>query len=90
MQRFNYKLKTFNKIVSKIVEGKKCKLEITQKRGSGMRYEIFSNGSTVLENMWVLHCHDGKKITSKKDFEKVAFQLGITLEKLIQALEEEN
>lgn len=89
MQKFNYKLKTFVKVVTKIVEEKKCELRIIQKSGAGMRFEIFRKGSSEIENFWVLHCHDGKKITSKKDYQKVAYQLGITLEKLIEAIEEE-
>lgn len=76
------------KAVEKIVEQKSCSLKIFQKRGSGVRFEIFKKNSTIPENFWVLHSHEQKTVTSKKDYEKAAYQLGVELSDFIKVIEE--
>lgn len=87
MQKYNYKLKAFIKAVEKIAEQKGCTHKIIEKRDSGIRFEIFRKNETVPENFWVLHSHEQRTVTSKKDYSKAAFQLGIEPGEFLEILE---
>ena len=90
MQKFNYKLKTFIKAVEIISERKNKRLEIFNKKGSGIRFELFSLKESQPTNFWVIHTehNSSKNITSKKDYQKASYELAVTLDEFIEALEE--
>lgn len=91
MQRFSYKLKTFIKAIEVIANQKGLQLKIITKKGSGIRFELFRSNSSIPENFWVVHTeHEAsKRITSKQDYKKAAYELNIDVKDFIKILEEE-
>ncbi len=91
MQKFSYKLKTFIKAVSIIAEQRSLELRTETKSGSGIRFELFKPKSSIPENFWVVHTeHEAaKRITSRQDYKKAAYELNVTMDEFIKILEQE-
>lgn len=91
MQKFSYKLKTFIKAIEVIAKQKGLELRMVNKKGSGIRFELFRPNASLPENLWVVHTeHEAaKRITSRQDYKKAAYELNITLEEFAEVLEQE-
>lgn len=91
MQKFSYKLKTFIRAIEIIAKQKGLELKMFNKKGSGIRFELFKSGTSTPENFWVIHTEheSAKRITSKQDYKKAAYELNITIEEFVEVLEQE-
>lgn len=88
MQRFNFKLDTFIKVIEALAEEKGKKLRCVTKSGSGIRFELLSPGGAEICNMWVIHTEHSKarRIISKGDYKKAAYELNVALDVLLDRL----
>lgn len=90
MQKLNYPLKTYIKVVEKIAEENGlARVKITPNKGSAVRFELFETDEDVPCSIWVIHhSHDKKRIVwSKENYRKAATYLNCTLEEFLARFE---
>lgn len=79
------KFKNFEKAVAKYLQRHFDKYHITEKRGSGIRYEIFSNSQSFIPlKMWVVHKDD---YIHKGDLKKTCENLNISIDDFMKLVE---
>ncbi len=92
MQKLNFPLKKYIKLVEKIAEEKGlASVKITPTKGSIVRFELFEQGIDIPMGIWTIHHEHNKKQTiwSKDDYRKAAAHLVCSLEEFIKRLASE-
>lgn len=81
-----YKFKDYHRAVCKLANDKGLVVDITNKPGSGRRYEVFNfvNGNPTLKGFWVVH---EDKYIWLRDMRKCLPVIGATEEELVAVLE---
>ncbi len=90
MQRLNYPLNKYIKAAEKIALANGfSRIEIVQKRGSVVRFDVFQPNESKPCNMWTVHTEHNKKrnIISKDDYRKMSVYLKSSMEQVIETLE---
>lgn len=78
------KWRIFQKVVRKQLKVKFAKYEITEKKGSGIRYEAFSSvAAKKPSEMWVVHRDE---FVHKGDLKKTCDHLGITTDEFLDLI----
>lgn len=89
MQKLNYPLNIYIKAVEILAVRKGfSKIEVYNKSGSAVHFDVFLGRDTVPHSMWQVHSlHDKKRtIISKEDYKKVTRNLNCTLEEFLEVL----
>ena len=90
MPRLNYKLKTYKKALEILLKQQGFdKVDIYNKRGSAVHFDLFNNNEDVPCSMWQVHTEhrNSRVIKSKEDYKKAARNCNVELNDFIKILE---
>jgi hypothetical protein len=77
------KFRDFDRALRKYIRNHFYDCKITQKPGSGIRYELFNKGDSIPFKMWVIH---EDEFVHKGDLQKTCDNLGIKIDDFIDLI----